>query len=239
MRRNEVDIFILIASIFVGILISTNISVKTDKNVFFLTAKQYQDATNEKNKLLNDIAKLKKQYDNYYRKYMNYKYSDDDNKTVLKDIQNELNQNKILMGMKDVEGPGIVIKIEDAIDEFNMTYDPVYLIHDVDILFLINDLKSAGAEAISVNGQRIIDGSYDYCGGAFIDLNGVKIVAPYYISAIGNVDLIKKYMLSDENYLKELMIVRKIKVDVKTYENLKINGYIGEKRYKYARPVIN
>ena len=76
------------------------------------------------------------------------------------------------------------------------------LIHDFDIVEVINDLRNAGAEAISVNGERIIYDNYGLCAGSNIDLNGIKIVPPFYISAIGNEDVLYNYLTLEANTYK-------------------------------------
>lgn len=48
------------------------------------------------------------------------------------------------------------------------------LVHDMDIMQVINDIKNSGAEAISINGQRVVDKTEIYCSGAFLRINGVK-----------------------------------------------------------------
>ncbi|MFD3157427.1 DUF881 domain-containing protein [Haloimpatiens sp. FM7330] len=238
MRTNEIHIFVFVASIILGLLISLNINFKKETNIKFLTVDQYQDAYSERNKLYNDISNLRKQYEEYNSKYSKYRYSEKNKYEISNDIQEELDENKTKLGMTDVEGQGIEIRLNDAIEEYNETSDKLYLIHDYDIMFLLNDLKNAGVEAISVNGQRVIDGNYDYCGGPYINFNGIKIVAPFYIKAIGNKEVINKFMLMDENYLKGMMVGRKIKVDIQMKDNVKINAYIGQKSYKHAREVI-
>ncbi|WP_373898348.1 DUF881 domain-containing protein [Haloimpatiens sp. FM7315] len=239
MRTNESHVFLFISCIIIGILISLNIDLKKDGKNNFLNASQYQDAYNERSKLYNEISDLQKQYNRYNSKFLKYNSSEKNKYEIVAEIESELKENKTKLGMEDVEGEGIVITINDAVDQYNATGNEDYLVHFYDLIFLINDLKNSGAEAISVNGQRVIDGTYDYCGGSNINLNGVKIVAPFYISVIGNKEVIKQYMLMNENYLKYLMIVRKISAEIKVEEELKIDAYIGTKKYKYAKLKIN
>lgn len=238
MRTNEAHIFVLISCIIIGILISMNIDFKSEKINNFLSVDQYQNAYADRSKLYNEISNLKSQYRKYNSKLAKYKNSEEDRYKIIADIQDELQENKAILGMTDVEGEGITITVNDAIDEYNTTGSEDYLVHFYDIIFIINDLKSAGAEAIEVNGQRIVDGTYDYCGGTNIKLNEITIVSPFYINAIGNKDVMEKYMLMNENYLKYLMILRKINVDVKVQDNIKINSYVGSKEYKKAKPKI-
>lgn len=238
MRRNEAHVFLFISCIIIGILISMNIDFKNGKDANFLTVNQYQEAYAERSKLYNEINDLQKQYNKYNSKLLKYKVNEENRHEILSEIQKEVEENKSILGMTDVQGEGIIIKVNDALDQYNATGNQDYLIHFYDILFLINDLKNAGAEAIEINGQRVVDGSYDYCGGTNIKFNEVAVVAPFYISAIGNKDVMQKYMLMDENYLKFMMIVRKIHAEVLTKDNIKINSYIGDKKYHYAKPKI-
>ncbi len=72
MRNNEATIFIFIASIAVGILISMNISFKKVNARTFLNVKQYQESLNEKNKLYAEVSNLKEKYNAYYEKLEKY-----------------------------------------------------------------------------------------------------------------------------------------------------------------------
>ncbi len=72
MRKNEATIFIFIASIAIGILISMNISFKKVNARTFLNVKQYQEALNEKNKLYAEVSNLKEKYNDYYEKLEKY-----------------------------------------------------------------------------------------------------------------------------------------------------------------------
>lgn len=55
----------------------------------------------------------------------------------------------------------------------------------MDILKIVNELKNAGAEAISINGQRVILTTSIICGGNTININGERIGSPFEIKAIG------------------------------------------------------
>ena len=70
----------------------------------------------------------------------------------------DIKQNEILIGACDVYGPGIEIDIEDGTD----------LIHQEDIIILLDECKNAGSEVISINDVRITTNSYIYCDGGVI-----------------------------------------------------------------------
>jgi uncharacterized protein YlxW (UPF0749 family) len=231
MKSNEASLFVFIASIIIGILISLNINFNRTYNRVFLTTKQYQDAYNQRNKLRADINNLQDNYVELYDKLRKFQYGAEDINNVDQEIKSELDKNKMLLGKTDLEGEGILITLKDVSNDlFYNEEDPFILdkiVHNYDIVYVINDLRNAGAEAISVNGQRVIDRSEVICDGPLLNINGVKITSPFYVSAIGNKDGLKKYMLSDDNYLK-FMISREINIEVKELDNIKIQAYYHE-----------
>ncbi|HEY5562586.1 MAG TPA: DUF881 domain-containing protein [Clostridiaceae bacterium] len=196
MRNNEANIFIFVASIIIGILISMNISFDNSKKAtVYLDAKQYQDSYNQRNIIYSDLDNLKTQYASLQKKITNYVMVDKSKEDVVKEIENEIDQNKFLLGLTAVSGPGVRITMNDAeITDFNDPGAINALVHNFDIYFLINDLKNAGAEAISINGQRIVDSSEVYCFHEYLRINGQKLWAPFVIEAIGNQTNIKSYL---------------------------------------------
>lgn len=94
-------------------------------------------------------------------------------------LQKELKETEDLLGRNSVTGEGIVIKMSNnGLDTINAE----------DLLELVNILKNAGAEAISINEQRLVYDTYisDISGSNYITIKGEGILAPYTIKAIGN-----------------------------------------------------
>lgn len=107
------------------------------------------------------------------------------------ELEEELSKANKLLGLTELTGAGVIVTLADnnekkaadvEIDD-NINY---YLIHDVDIWSIVNELFNAGAEAISINGQRVIGNTAITCSGAVITINGVKLGSPFKINAIGN-----------------------------------------------------
>ena len=70
---------------------------------------------------------------------------------------------------------------------YTSTDDPNrYIIHYENLLYLVNDLRNAGAEGISINGQRIVVSSEIRCVGNVILVNTTRLAPPFEISAIGD-----------------------------------------------------
>ena len=109
-------------------------------------------------------------------------------------IDDEIKENEILLGVTDVKGEGVTISILDGND----------LIHQEDLIILIDELKNAGSQAISVNGQRITNSTYLYCDGSVILIDGEKIGNPFEIKAIGNKETIYGAVTRNKGYISIL-----------------------------------
>lgn len=240
MKNNEANIFVFMATLIIGILISMNISIsknndKKNKNVF-LSSEQYQDAYTYTNKLRNDILGYMEQYNDYSNKLKKYENDDKNQFEIKKNINEELSQDNMILGKIPLEGQGIEIKINDGStnDSMDSFEYQMRIVHNTDIIEVINDLNNAGAEAISINGHRITDRSEIYCSGPFLRVNGIKIAVPFLIYAIGNKVVLHNYMMSNENYLK-IMMTRKIFVDLKEADNVKIPAYNGDYNINFMK----
>ncbi|AYV71264.1 DUF881 domain-containing protein [Bacillus sp. PK3-056] len=98
---------------------------------------------------------------------------------------------RIYLGKVAVKGEGVQIALEDG--EYNPKEDNVnnYLVHEHHVFKVINELYIAGAEAISINGQRLAHNSYILCNGPVIEIDGYQHPAPFVITAIGDSDVLE------------------------------------------------
>ena len=120
-------------------------------------------------------------------------------------------------GFTDVKGPGITIKLDDAVARQDA--DPMLLIiHDQDIRIILNELKKAGAQAISINGERIVATSELVCAGPTILINRNRYPVPYVINAIGDPDLLYDTLSKSERIA--VMIEDKIRIDIKKTKDI-------------------
>ena len=107
--------------------------------------------------------------------------------------------------------------------------------HDLDVLSVINELKNAGAEAISINDQRLTPNSGIVCGGNIIDINGEKVGAPFIIKAIGLPEQLAA-LNRPGGYLAKLKEYS-IGVELKKSNKITIPKYTGTITYKYAKTI--
>lgn len=99
----------------------------------------------------------------------------------------QLERLNLLAGATEVFGPGLEIVLDDSNSAKKVGENPnLYIVHDEDLLRILNELRAAGAEAISINEQRIGAMSEVRCAGPTVSINNVRSAPPYKIKAIGD-----------------------------------------------------
>lgn len=110
-------------------------------------------------------------------------------------LQEKLEKYEIILGVTDVTGEGVIITVSDnnSVDTSDTFYSinaSNYLVHDGNLVAIVNELKAAGAEAISINNNRITSATAITCAGNVIQINGQKVGSPFIIKAIGSKELL-------------------------------------------------
>ena len=100
----------------------------------------------------------------------------------------EMDTLKMDAGMVPVQGPGIIITVDDTklSAPLGNKNPNLYLIKDEDILKILNELRANGAEAISINNQRIIASSEFRTAGSVFSVNNKSLSSPLEIKVIGD-----------------------------------------------------
>lgn len=236
MQTNEASIFLFIASIIIGLLIAMNMDLS--KGGKLLDVEQYETAYNERIKLQGEIYNLQEKYDELTGKVSKIEDNPGNHKDILKDITDELKRNRLMLGKIAVKGEGVKVTLNDAPEAtFGGKYDERMVVHDSDLAKVINDLRNAGAEAIAINDHRVVFNSSAICWGAPIRFDGVNVVGPFYITAIGNKDVIKNFLDTQKNQVKELKL-RKCYVEVETSSEIIIPAYNSSLENKYLLPYV-
>ena len=159
------------------------------------------------------------------QEYQDKEKSDNEKSKLL---QTELKQINMELGKTDVTGEGITITLKET--ENNDT-----AITADDLLVIVNALKLAGAEAISINEERIINTTdIVEINNSFIKVNGQRVLAPYVIKAIGPQAYLESSLLGSGGYVDEL---KNYGYDVAIEKNTKvnINKYEDELKSKYMQ----
>jgi uncharacterized protein YlxW (UPF0749 family) len=105
-------------------------------------------------------------------------------------MRDELRNGRMALGLVPVQGPGIELVLDDStmVSGTDMGGQDLFVIHDVYLLQVANELYASGAEAVSLNGHRLVSGSAITCSTRLIKVNDVAISNPFVFLAIGNKD---------------------------------------------------
>ena len=109
----------------------------------------------------------------------------------------------------------------------------MYVIHDDDILKVVNELRAAGAEAVSINGQRLIGSSEIRCAGPTLSVNNVRSSAPFEIRAIGEPKNLEN-ALKMRGGVMETLKVWGIQMEIKSSDSVYVPAYKGSLKHEYA-----
>lgn len=156
--------------------------------------------------------------------------------TDSENINGQLKDINILLGYNEVSGQGLIITLKDANASTVKGNATDYIVHDGDLLEVVNALKNAGAEAISINDQRIVNSTAITCAGNIIKVNGEKLGSPFVIKAIGLTEKLKGALTMPGGYL-EVLEKDGVQVKVEEANNIEIPKYNGVYNFQYAENV--
>lgn len=168
------------------------------------------------------------------QKIAEYTKEIEENNNISELLAREVSEVETIAGYTDVTGPGIIVTLEDT-EEMQITAE--------DIMSLINELKLAGAEAISINDQRLVSltdiSNVNY---RFIMINTMKpgglarVESPYVIKAIGNQKYLESSISIKYGFLDSMESSGKI-ANYVLDNNILILKYDGTLEYKYASKI--
>ncbi len=236
MNKIREKIIITLSCIFIGMTVS--ILMKTNMEMYApVTLKSIQDSQDQIKMVKSDIDDLKE-----------ILISKQDNLEVLENIskgeeniidilKKENDDNKFKSGYTNLEGPGVIITMFDNQDDFIVGFDiNDDIIHDVDILNILNDLRVAGAEAISINGERVISTTEIKCGGPIITINEEIVGVPFVIKAIGDPKVLLAAVNAPGTYGEVLKTLYQVGFEARSEDKVYVPGYSRDFEFLYAKP---
>lgn len=229
------NIALLFLSIIIGILLTSQFKTTIPENSFVLL-NSIVGLKNEIEKNKNEIYLLKQSIEKKKQELSKLKEADDESE-ISEIILKEIEKMKIISGYEDVWGPGIFITVADSTETDFSEYSQEYydIVHDIYLTNIVNELKIEGAEAISINGQRILPSSEINCGGPVIRINKRSITNPFIIKAIGDPKKLYNAISGPNGYgtfLKEYYHLN-IKTQISDY--IYISGHDKDIKLKYIR----
>ena len=157
---------------------------------------------------------------------------------LLQELNAELDRQQLLVGLMPLEGPGVMVTLDDSEVQIPQGADPnAYIIHEYDLRDIVNLLWMAGSEAIAINDERLVNNSSVYCAGSTVMVNNTRLSPPYVIRAIGNPRVLQDH-LRNPSYLINLRDKQRmygLRFEVMGHTNLTLPAYSGGFLVQYAR----
>lgn len=145
-------------------------------------------------------------------------------------LSERLTEAQTMAGLTALTGPGISLTVRNRADG-----DPDIRVQDEDLLLIINELNAAGAEAIEINGQRVVAITEIRNAGSYISINTQATSVPYVIRAIGDPGTLETAMELYGGVVDNLMDF--FEVGLKQEGSITVPAYGGDLPMNYARPV--
>ena len=214
------------------------IQIKTVKNTQTVIAKTSTEAEirdnilriqQKYNEKLEDLEKKNKKLDNLIKDM-----SKED--SISTDYPSDLKKLNSLLGYSKIEGQGVIITVKDGDSSSVKGLISNYWVHDGDLIKIVNLLKQGGAEAISINDERIVNSTSITCAGDIVKINNRKVGSPFVIKAIGLTEKLYGTVTVTDSYLKQ-MEIEGVKVKIEKKEKITIEKFNGVQSFNYARSI--
>lgn len=193
--------------------------------------------------LADDLVTLQRKYNDLKSKYEEseqvveeYQTNSSTNDILISSMKTQISDLSKMSGTTDLKGEGIIMLLTDGTKVTDPAKRADTLVHDSDLLTVVNELKSAGAEAISVNGQRIISTSSIRCVGPVIQVNYQKVAAPFEVKVIGNSQYLESAM-NIKNGVVDMLRELGVGITVTRQSSIEIPKYEGTIDFKNATVV--
>ena len=237
-KKNWGELAIGGVCVLLGILLSVQLrSVKVNSAADATNAGRLETLQQLYNETVDSLESTRAQLEQAQAELQTYRDAAASGSSESEALRAEVDKLEMEAGLVEVVGPGVMVSLQDS-SAANVTGDEAdYLIHDNDLLSVVNELRSAGAEAISLNGERLLANSEIRCTGAVVTVNGRRYAAPYVIFAIGDPDTLYS-ALTMRNGVVDVLSQWGITVKVTASDLLLIPKYNGTVEYQYAHTVV-
>jgi len=142
---------------------------------------------------------------------------------------------RALVGLTPLEGPGITVELHDSPRALQPGEDPnKVILHYSDLYAVVAELWAAGAEAVAINGERIVTSTGINCVGTTILCNTKRMAPPYFITAIGDASRMATYVRRPGGAL-ELLEAFDFPVNVGRKAVVQVPTYRGTYRFEHTK----
>ena len=239
MSKNKIAI--VLGTVCLMLCIAIAVQVKTIKGIGSTVSSNFAEDS-----LRDEVLEWKEKYDNATmeldeteKKLASIRESSTQNDATALAKEQQITLNNNLLGLTTLEGKGIEFTVQDdptVTSETIGIFDDIssHIVHDGDLRRIVNELKNAGAEAISINGQRIVTTTAITCIGNVIKINDEKVSSPFIIKAIGFPESMESALNRLGGYL-DYLNDDGIVTSIKKLDNVTIPKYTGVITSKYMK----
>lgn len=225
---------VMLVSMILGLMLAAQF--KNVQNVGGdVSLQRTQELTAQIQKLNQDIASQQNLIAELENRISEYEEAAQDEGKINEAIIKELERSRVLAGLVDLEGAGVVVTLNIIpVNDWGETGIVRNVYHD-DLLMLVNELNAAGAEALAINNERIISVTEIRNAGDYIVINTNRYSTPFEIKALGNPDTLEaslKLLGGVADTLGEELDIR-----IRREDKIVIPKYNGAFQYEYAQPV--
>lgn len=188
---------------------------------------QLKAVETERNRLSSEIAELRE------------KMAASSSAGAGEELKKEVDAARLQAGLTSLKGPGIVIRLSDSPrtpGPEEVPYD--FIVHDIDLSVLVNELWASGAEAVAVNDNRIVGRSSIRCVGPTVLVNTNRVASPFIVKAIGDTDHLEGGLKMPGGFLDSMsrLTGNGGEVVISRMREVQVPSYQGSLIYRYAVP---
>ena len=234
--------FLALLTFFAGLIIS--LTLRANADLFTPSGDlRYKELISYIEELEEENADISDQINQVRGQIGEIQNNQGEEEGVLLGLQKNLDMLKLTGGYLEVEGPGIIIILDDNQTAAEIArknnpdsyYPEDYIIHDKNLLYILKALAGR-IEAVAINNQRIVDNSNIRCVGTVVMVDSFRLAPPYEIKIIGDPSLLEAAVTSCGEYLP---LKTKEMINVIQSENLTLPAYTGSSSYLYGQSIKN
>jgi uncharacterized protein YlxW (UPF0749 family) len=165
---------------------------------------------------------------------VDYERAAAEGRTAAAKLNRQLQEMRVLAGLTALEGPSVVVELNDSTRAPRPGEDPnKTILHYTDIYAVVSELWASGAEAVAINGERVVSSTGISCVGTTILCNTKRLAPPYLITGVGDAKKMLEYLRRPGGSL-ELLTSFVFPVKLTSRARVELPAYRGTFRFEHT-----
>jgi uncharacterized protein YlxW (UPF0749 family) len=159
--------------------------------------------------------------------------------SALAEVNQRLEEARLAVGLTPLRGPGVIVEIADSKRVIPDGENPAnYIVLVDDLRDIVAALWASGAEAITINGERLVATSSIYGVGASVLVNTAFLSPPFRIEAIGADGLLDRFQTNAAFLGRVAQRIQAFGLEFATQaaDSLELAAFVGNTRFRWAVP---